>query len=156
MADISIKNEDSITDPPNPVTGTINAGVAVELQGAQITYSFNNFIKVPDVPSVFLSTEAQVVVDTVGNTNPTIIIRGIIDVNNSAPNAITVALLKLFAAASGNDDATTRRAGVWIKEDDIFPTFTKIQIKSFSLDKRKQGDQNEGRIDYSINAVETL
>ena len=128
----------------------INGNVAVCLQGVEITYKWSNFTKIPDVPSKFAATDAQVEVDFNGWTNPTIIVRGIMDANDSSTNAITLALLKLFAKEKVNP--------IYIYEQHLFPTAntSMVQVVSFDVSKRKNDDKNEGRLDFTINLVETI
>jgi len=138
MADLTLKSSG------------INGGTAVNLQGADVTYKWNNYVNVPDVPSKFAATDAQVTTDFLGWTNPVVIVRGVIDTNNAATNSITLALLKSFATEKTND--------VYVTETVLFPTIdtSLVQIRSFTLKRARANDENEGRIDYSIELVETL
>jgi hypothetical protein len=128
----------------------INGGVAVELNGVDITYKWNNYVNTPDVPSKFAATDAQVELQFLGWTNPTMVVKGIIDINNLTSNQLTIALLKLFAKEKTN--------AVYITEKDLFPTPTTslVLISSFDLKKSKDSDDNENRWDYSILLIETL
>ncbi|MAH49944.1 hypothetical protein CMI37_29265 [Candidatus Pacearchaeota archaeon] len=138
MADVNLKSSG------------INGGTAVNLQGVDITYKWSNFINVPDVPSKFAATDAQVEVDFIGWTNPVIVIRGVIDTNNAPTNSITLALLKSFLTEKTN--------AVYIQETVLFSAAdtTQVQLKDMSLSRSKMNDHNEGRMDYQITMVETL
>jgi len=129
---------------------SVNSGTAVTLQGVELTYKWSNYLKVPDVPSKFAATDAQSVTNFMGWTNPSIVIRGIMDTNNSLSNGVTIALLKAFAKEKTNP--------IYIYEKDMFPVAdtSKIKIHTFDLSKRKADDNNEGRVDYTISGVETL
>lgn len=135
MADLTLK------------CSAINGGTAVNLQANSVTYNWNNFVHVPDVGGS--TGDPVVVVDHVGNTVPKIIIKGIINTNDAASNSITFALLKLFAQQRAND--------IFITDGKLFPVADtdKVVIRSFSMNSRYGDDINEGRIDYSLELVET-
>jgi hypothetical protein len=138
VQDITLKN------------ANVNGGTAVTLQGVEVTYSFNAFVNVPDVPSKLAATDSQVVVDFMGWTNPQIVLRGVIDTNNVVSNTVTLALLKAFIK-----DYTA----VTYLYDDLFwavADTSKVQLISLSLSKSKDSDNEEGRVDYTIKMVETL
>lgn len=139
MADITLTN------------ASVNSGTAVELNGAEFRQTHKNYIDVAPTPGKHstITTDAQTVVDFLGWTNPVIVIRGVIDANNVPTNGVTVAFLKAFAKA---------KTDVYITETNFYPTAntSKIQIETIEFSKTKEGDTNEGRIDYTITAFETL
>ena len=138
MADITLKSSG------------INGGTAVNLQAVSIIYKWNNYVNQPDVPAKFAATDAQVEVDFLGWTNPTIVIRGVVDTNTAASNSLTLALLKLFTQEKTN--------AVYITDDLLFSVADTsiVQIKSFDISRAYAEDINEGKYNYSIHLVETL
>jgi len=128
----------------------INSGVAVELNGVDVVYKWSNYTNKPDVPSIFAATDAQVEMQFMGWTNPTIVVRGIIDADSTTSNHLTIAFLKAFAKEKTN--------AVYITEKTLYPAAdtSLVIISSFDLKKAKDSDDNERRWDYSITFYETL
>ena len=110
---------------------SVNGGTAVNLQGVELTYGWNNYVSVPDVASKFAATDAQVETDFNGWTNPKIVLRGVIDVNDATSNSLTIALLKSFTKEKTNP--------IYITEQHLFPVAdtNMVQIMSFTLKKIK-------------------
>lgn len=147
---------------------TINGGVAVEMVGATVKYSWKNLTNAPPVEGKFDIVEAEYA----GFENPNIVISGTIDVDDDSSNIITQQLLMDFAQADLSVDDLTLTVtaageggtGTVLKGRpsagySVGGTYTdslKVQVINFDVTFSAQ-ESKEGRIwSYSLVVKETI
>ena len=146
---------------------SVNNGTAVKLNAESITYAWKNMIKDNAVSSKYDTSE----VTYTGFENPTIVVQGVIPIDNLPTNSITQPLLVDFATVRAGDITFAVTAGTSVMTQlkgrpsagysvtgtnaTTMTSTMKVQVESFNI-TFSAGEYVEGQgWHYSLNLIET-
>jgi len=151
----------------------VNSNTAVDLNMVSFTYAWKNITKADPPVGQFDIQEA----DFAGFENPVLVIRGIIDTDDTTANRITQSLLADFAQADNSTNQTTLtitcageadsadtvgylkgRPTLGYRDPSLGNTYLnaiKVQVTSFNIRAGYPGSIEGRKWEYTLNVIES-
>lgn len=152
MADTRLSNS-AVTAGTSAHTGGIYS-----LGGTRITYDWDNFIEIPDIPGKNSASTAQVTGSWNGWTNPAFVIEGIFSEDETDNSKVHLATLRRLC--TNNKISSSTFTDTYLYDDVFAPSGVKILVDSFSVDRAATEfdavSGNQKLLRLTIKARETI